>query len=187
MMKKETPAISKSICYMDTPVGKIIIAEDGAGITDLYFVRQGVPVAGEERDTVLLLKARVQISSYFAGKLFDFDLPLSLKGTAFQTSVWQALLGVPFGETRSYQQIAEQIGSPKAFRAVGMANNRNPVSIIVPCHRVIGKDGSLVGYGSGLPTKKYLLRFEEKTMYERNVEKWESEHGSAHDFDKVLW
>ena len=108
----------------------------------------------------LLKKAAKQLTEYFAGKRREFDLPLDFTGTGFQKKVWAALLTIPYGETRSYGEIAKQIGNPKACRAVGMANNRNPIAIICPCHRVIGADGSLVGFGGGLPAKQFLLDLE---------------------------
>ena len=105
-------------------------------------------------------KAAKQLEEYLLGKRREFDLKLCLKGTVFQQSVWNALKTIPYGETRSYKQIAEQIGNPKAVRAVGMANNKNPIWIIIPCHRVIGSSGSLVGYGGGLNIKEKLLLLE---------------------------
>lgn len=153
---------------MDTPIGKIAIAEDGTGISDIVFVPPGDPPAKTKavilgaalRETPLLQKAVMQLKEYFSGERKTFDLPLSYKGTDFQMDDWQALLTIPYGQTRSYKEIAIQIGRPKACRAVGMANNRNPISIIVPCHRVIGHDGAMVGYGSGIPMKEYLLKLE---------------------------
>ena len=108
----------------------------------------------------LLLQAGAELTEYFAGKRREFTVPVSMKGTDFQMQVWQKLREIPYGETYSYGQLAEAIGNPRAARAVGMANNRNPVMIIVPCHRVIGKDGRLVGFGGGLEAKKYLLELE---------------------------
>jgi methylated-DNA-[protein]-cysteine S-methyltransferase len=110
----------------------------------------------------LLKKAATQFVEYFGGKRKAFDLPLTLQGTDFQISVWKALQSIPAGETRSYKDVAALIGNPKACRAVGMANNRNPIAIIVPCHRVIGADGSLTGYASGLPIKQQLLDLEKR-------------------------
>jgi len=104
------------------------------------------------------------LEEYFAGKRKEFDLPLRPKGTDFQRSVWNALMTIPYGETRSYMQVAQMLGNPKACRAVGLANNKNPIWIIIPCHRVIGSDGSLVGYGGGLETKKTLLSLESETV-----------------------
>jgi O-6-methylguanine DNA methyltransferase len=169
MMGNKPGTGDKYFCRMDTPAGEIIIAEDGAGISDLYFSEQddhaeGV-IGAKERETPLLQRAAAQIYEYFGGKRRVFDLPLSLNGTAFQMADWQALQAIPYGETRSYKQIAEQIGKPKAYRAVGMANNRNPVSIIIPCHRVVGHNGALVGYGGGLPVKDFLLSLEQKNHH----------------------
>ena len=119
------------------------------------------PLPGEPAENSLLLaESAQQLRAYFAGKLRNFDLPLDLQGTDFQREVWHSLLRIPYGETRSYAQIAESIGKPKAVRAVGAANGSNPVAIMVPCHRVIGSSGRLTGYGGGLPLKKRLLELE---------------------------
>lgn len=114
----------------------------------------------EEKETFLLREAYRQLREYLAGNRQEFALPLALQGTAFQRRVWDELQRIPYGQTRSYGQIATAVGCPGGARAVGMANNRNPVAVIVPCHRVIGADGSLVGYGHGLPVKAALLRLE---------------------------
>ncbi len=106
-----------------------------------------------------------QLTQYFKGERKVFDLPLAPKGTELQKKVWAALLEIPYGETRSYGDIAEAVGNPKGARAVGMANNRNPIAIIIPCHRVIGKDGSMVGYGGGIPAKEKLLELEKTELY----------------------
>ena len=103
-----------------------------------------------------------ELEEYFAGERRRFDFALDLRGTDFQQACWQALLRIPYGETRTYRDIARAVGRPKGFRAVGMANNRNPIAIVVPCHRVIGSDGSLTGYGGGLPRKKWLLAHEQR-------------------------
>lgn len=108
----------------------------------------------------LLRQAVEQLRAYFAGELRDFDLTLDMQGTEFQTRVWRELRNIPYGETRSYSFVANTIGAPKAVRAVGAANGRNPIPIVVPCHRVIGAGGSLVGYGGGLPLKRFLLDLE---------------------------
>ncbi|MDR1476610.1 MAG: methylated-DNA--[protein]-cysteine S-methyltransferase [Rickettsiales bacterium] len=143
-----------------SPVGPISIAEDGGRI-----VRVDFGAAEDGRASVpILLEAEKQLRAYFAGRLKKFDLPLDMRGTEFQRRVWSALRKSPYGETRSYGDIAAMAGNPKACRAVGMANNRNPVSIIVPCHRVVGHDGSLVGYGGGLKAKKFLLELERKSI-----------------------
>ncbi len=118
-----------------------------------------------EQETFLLKKVKDQLLKYLAGKKKTFDLPLDFRGTPFQKKVWGALSRIPYAQTRSYQDIAEAIGNPKATRAVGMANNRNPLPILVPCHRVIGKDGSMVGYGGGLSLKKKLLSLEFGTLF----------------------
>ena len=189
-MQKEATGAEKSVRYMDSPIGKIGIADDGSGISDLFFcVRDKRPDA-IERSTALLKKAAAQMDEYFAGKRRTFDLPLSLSGTAFQLAVWNALLTIPYGETRSYKDIAERIGNPKAVRAVGMANNRNPVSIIVPCHRVIGSDGSLVGYGGGVQMKDFLLRLERRyTLYKEMhiVDEDPNDIEGVEDVDKEIW
>ena len=116
----------------------------------------------EERDTKLLLEAKKQLEEYFEGKRKVFDLPLEQEGTAFQKRVWEALENIPYGETRTYKEVAKMIGNEKASRAVGMANNKNNIPIIVPCHRVIGSNGKLVGYALGLDMKKYLLDLEKR-------------------------
>lgn len=117
-----------------------------------------------QRDPEALSDAAGQLREYFAGSRKWFDIPLALRGTPFQVKVWQALLEVPYGETRSYKQIAERIGSPKAVRAVGGSNNRNPVPLIVPCHRIIGAGGALVGYAGGMYVKTFLLEHEVLSM-----------------------
>ena len=116
------------------------------------------------QETPLVKEACRQLSEYLKGERKTFDLPLNPKGTDFQKCVWRALCDIPYGETRTYKQIAEAIGNPKAVRAVGMANNRNPITIIVPCHRVIGANGKLVGYGGGLEMKEFLLRLEKVSI-----------------------
>ncbi|MGV8905309.1 MAG: methylated-DNA--[protein]-cysteine S-methyltransferase [Acetobacterium sp.] len=151
------------IWYYDTEIGRVRIAENGNAITEI--IRLKTPVdAGITRqlkeESQLLKTAAEQLKEYLAGNRQTFDLPLDPKGTEFQRSVWQALLDIPYGEIRSYKEIAEAIGNPKACRAVGMANNKNPISIVIPCHRVIGADGSLVGYGGGIALKEKLLKLE---------------------------
>lgn len=155
--------LDKSLVHqsaMETQFGKLVISEDGEGICEAIFYRDGLPEDFQDEETELLREAKRQLAEYFEGNRKQFELPLSLHGTQFQVEDWKALCTIPYGETRSYGEIARQIGRPKAFRAVGMANHNNPVSIIVPCHRVIGSDGSLVGYGGGLDIKKYLLDLE---------------------------
>lgn len=144
------------VCFWrcDSPVGTYTVAEDGMGICSLFFGERLVPPDWEMRQTPLLKTAILQLAEYFSGKRQTFDLPLSLHGTPFQLADWAALQTIPYGETCCYQQIAEQMGNPKACRAVGLANNRNPVAVIVPCHRVVGKNGGLVGYAGGVWRKK---------------------------------
>ncbi len=150
----------KSVFYYNTKIGIIGIADNGRAITDVFFGRDFQMKDAEEKETDLIRKAAGEIMDYLEGKRKTFDLPLEAEGTEFQKAVWNALLTIPYGETRSYKQIAEQVGNPKASRAVGMANNQNPISIIVPCHRVIGSNGKLVGYGGGLDIKENLIRLE---------------------------
>ena len=141
----------------DTVLGSVtFVEEDGA----LLAITTHRPYEGIEQETALIKEANRQLSEYLKGERRMFDLPLNPRGTDFQKRVWRALCDIPYGETRSYKQIAEAIGNPKAVRAVGMANNRNPITIVVPCHRVIGADGKLVGYGGGLEMKEFLLRLE---------------------------
>lgn len=147
---------------MDSPVGKLTLAGRDGRLMHLRMVDQTYEPshAGWEADDAAFPGAVEQLEAYFAGDLFDFDLDLDLAGTSFQRSVWAALRTIPYGETRSYGEIAVQIGSPGAFRAVGLANGHNPIGIIVPCHRVIGANGSLIGYGGGLDRKRALLAME---------------------------
>lgn len=150
---------SGDFCHVyDTAIGKMTIASDGKAITAVAFgARPGLAPAGR---TELTDRAFSELEEYLAGKRRDFSVPLSPRGTAFQRRVWDALRAIPYGETRSYKQIAESVGSPAACRAVGLANNRNPIAVLIPCHRVIGSDGSLVGYGGGLELKRRLLGLE---------------------------
>lgn len=150
----------KNIYFYQTELGTIGIAENGSAITDLWFEREEAPEDAALRETDLLKEAGRQLQAYLAGDLKVFSLPLAPSGTEFQLRVWESLRTIPYGETRSYKEVARSIGNEKACRAVGMANNRNPVSIVIPCHRVIGANGKLVGYGGGLPIKERLLRLE---------------------------
>lgn len=150
----------KNSIIIDTVIGKLYLAETDGAITHLYFEGDSHEneIMGER--TPLLQEACDQINSYLEGKRTGFDLPLSPKGTPFQERVWAALQSIPYGETISYKELAIRAGNIKACRAVGMANNKNPISVIIPCHRVIGTSGKLVGYGGGLPLKEKLLRME---------------------------
>ncbi|UCM91090.1 methylated-DNA--[protein]-cysteine S-methyltransferase [Streptomyces marincola] len=149
---------------LDSPLGALtVVAADGA-LTGLYFEGHlRMPPAGSlgERDERGFEDARVQLAEYFAGRRTRFDLPLAPRGNAFQQRVWELLRGIPYGETRSYGALARELGDPGLAQAVGAANGRNPVSIVVPCHRVVGADGSLTGYAGGLDRKRFLLALEE--------------------------
>ncbi|MEU0496194.1 methylated-DNA--[protein]-cysteine S-methyltransferase [Mycobacterium sp. NPDC006124] len=151
---------------MDSPVGPLTLAGRGGRLQHLRMVDQTHEPSrdGWEPDDSLFGDAIDQLAAYFAGDLLEFDLDLDLVGTEFQRRVWAALLDIPYGETRSYGEIARHIGSPGASRAVGLANGHNPIGIIVPCHRVIGANGSLTGYGGGLPKKKQLLEMERNRL-----------------------
>ena len=141
----------------DTELGSVTFAEeDGA----LLVISTHRSVEGVCKETALIKEAHWQLTEYLRGERKAFDLPLNPQGTDFQKRVWKALCDIPYGETRSYKQIAEAIGNPKAVRAVGMANNRNPLLVVVPCHRVIGANGKLVGYAAGLDKKAFLLGME---------------------------
>ena len=147
--------------YYASPVGMLRITERGNRLVAIEFMATCSASSQSEIEAVPLLKETVrQLTEYFDGKRRDFDLPLDLQGADFWKRVWQALRAIPYGETRSYKQMAEAVGCPKGSRAVGMANNRNPIPIIIPCHRVIGADGKLVGYAGGLEMKKQLLAIE---------------------------
>jgi len=146
----------------------LVIAEDNKAIAGVFFGTKP-PIGFVKAETPLIKKAAAQLEEYLTGKRKKFTLPLVMHGTEFQVAVWRALQDIPYGETRSYKEIAAAIGRPKAVRAVGMANHRNPISIIVPCHRVIGHDGSLVGYGGGLPLKRRLLELEHLDLIRVNV------------------
>lgn len=145
-----------------SPVGVLEITEDGIGICSIRLVdpEPATHAAEAEPAEPLLAEAVRQLTEYFAGVRRTFDLPLHPQGTRFRQAVWKALTEIPYGQTRSYSQIAEAIGAPKSARAVGMANHENPILIVVPCHRVIGKNGSLTGYAGGLPVKQKLLELE---------------------------
>jgi len=147
--------------FIETTIGPLGIAEEDQLLTRLFFRQEKAPDGAVLKWTPFLRGVAKEIKEYLSGKRKEFDIPLKLCGTDFQRSVWNALLTIPYGETRSYRDIAEQIGNPNACRAVGMANHRNPVAIIVPCHRVIGADGSLTGFGGGLELKQQLLDLEQ--------------------------
>ena len=145
-------------CVIPSPVGHLRIDAEETGITGVNRTTEAL----FPPEHPLLAACVRQLGAYFAGELTDFDLPILLRGTPFRMKVWQALLTIPYGETRSYGELARMIGQPSASRAVGGANHHNPICIIVPCHRVIGADGSLTGYGGGVDMKEILLDLERK-------------------------
>lgn len=148
-------------CHFSAPLGRITIVQNGDAITHLHIGEMPVLSAdAEERATPLLQEACRQLSEYFAGTRQTFSLPLAPAGTDFQKKAWRALCTIPYGQTRTYKDMAIAIGCPKGFRAVGLANNKNPIAILIPCHRVIGANGKLVGYAGGLHLKKFLLELE---------------------------
>jgi methylated-DNA-[protein]-cysteine S-methyltransferase len=151
---------------VNSPVGLLTLAGKGGRLRHLRMVDQTYEPSHEgwEADDEAFPDAVEQLEAYFAGERTDFDMSLELVGTEFQRRVWAALLTIPYGETRSYGEIARQIGSPGAFRAVGLANGHNPIGIVVPCHRVIGSNGSLTGYGGGLNRKRALLDMEKSRV-----------------------
>jgi methylated-DNA-[protein]-cysteine S-methyltransferase len=151
---------------IDSPIGPLTLAGRESGLTNLRMVDQTYEPSrtGWSPNSRAFNEAVDQLHAYFAGKLTDFEIELDLRGTEFQRRVWKALLTIPYGETRSYGEIAEQIGAPGAARAVGLANGHNPIAIIVPCHRVIGANGSLTGFGGGLGRKRTLLELEKQQV-----------------------
>ena len=151
--------------WMASPVGRLKLVAGDKGLVAILWPDDNpkrVPLGDliEDADNPYLIQAEQELAEYFAGKRLAFTVPLDFKGTDFQQSVWRALLTIPFGETRSYGQIAAQLGKPSASRAVGAANGKNPISIIAPCHRVIGTNGTLTGFAGGLETKAHLLALE---------------------------
>lgn len=159
---------------LPSPLGELTICADESGITAVAFpgetTRPAIP-----KPNALVRRAVTQLQEYFAGRRIAFDLPLNASGTAFQRQVWQALCTVPFGATASYGEIAAVLGNRRASRAVGLANGRNPIAVIVPCHRIIGRDGTLTGYGGGLDRKRWLLEHE-RSMDTAKVEPHAGRH-----------
>lgn len=151
----------KSVLFVQSPIGVLTLVEADGALKELRLAEHAEP--GEQlQATPLLRQAEKELKEYFDGKRKAFTVPLKPEGTAFQQSVWKVLLDIPYGETVSYGEVAKRVGNPKAARAVGMANHQNPLAIFCPCHRVIGANGKLVGYGGGLPVKEYLLALEKK-------------------------
>jgi len=151
----------------DSPAGPLLLAGDAKGLRRVSFEsskRSAPPPADWKQNRAAFGEVIRQLKAYFRGELKEFDVPLAMEGTEFQLRVWHELRAIPYGETISYAQLAGRIGNPRAVRAVGLANGSNPIPIIVPCHRVIGSDGSLTGFGGGLPTKKMLLELESKQL-----------------------
>jgi len=168
-MTPSTRAARRTHTVVNSPVGPLTLVAAGGALAGLYMDEQrhrpapqtfGEPDTGQAGD--LLAEASSQLEQYFGGERTEFDLQLTLDGTAFQRRVWAALRGIPYGQTISYGQLADRIGQPSASRAVGLANGKNPIGIIVPCHRVVGADGRLTGYGGGIERKHYLLAHERR-------------------------
>jgi methylated-DNA-[protein]-cysteine S-methyltransferase len=152
---------------IESPVGPLLLVADEAGLRQILFVNgrhQARPEPSWKVDAAPLEKTIGQLRSYFAGEREEFDLPLAPEGTPFQQEVWRRLCDIPYGETISYGELARRIGNPQASRAVGLANGSNPIPIVIPCHRVIGSNGKLTGYGGGLPIKEKLLALERKQL-----------------------
>jgi methylated-DNA-[protein]-cysteine S-methyltransferase len=152
---------------VDSPIGELLLTGDGTALHGLWMQagdRPRRPLPGWRRDDAAFAGARAQLAEYFAGARRTFDLALALDGTPFQLLVWEQLRAIPYGETISYGELARRLGKPDAARAVGLANGRNPISVIVPCHRVIGADGSLTGFGGGIERKRRLLALESPVL-----------------------
>jgi len=156
-----------SYAFLDSPIGRLLLAGDANGLQQILFSTDGRPASPDPEwieDRSALAEASLQLKAYFAGELENFDLSLSPQGTPFQRRVWIELQKIPYGKTISYGELARRIGNPKASRAVGLANGSNPISIVIPCHRVIGSNGKLTGYGGGLPIKEKLLALERRQL-----------------------
>lgn len=162
---------------MPSPVGKLLLVADAGGLLELAFAEgrtapvidpAWIDITGKP-DGMLVREAVRQLEAFFAGKRLDFDLPLRPRGTAFQQRVWNLLREIPFGETISYGELARRAGNPAASRAVGLANGSNPIAIVIPCHRVIGSNGKLTGYGGGLPNKRWLIDFERSHLFGQHL------------------
>jgi len=156
----------KQYCYCQTPIGRLLLVGENGLLEQLHFPNSAGQVVIEESwclDEESFADTLQQLEEYFAGRLENFQVKMHLTGTDFQRQVWQELQRIPYGKTASYGEIAKRIGNPKACRAVGAANGKNPVPIIIPCHRIIGTDGSLTGFGGGMELKKSLLRLEDST------------------------
>ena len=156
-----------SYTYLESPIGTLLLAGTVDGLQQILFSTDGRPANPDpewQEDASTLKEVLRQLKAYFAGELENFDLQLSPQGTPFQQRVWGELQKIPYGKTISYGELARRIGNPKASRAVGLANGSNPISIVIPCHRVIGANGKLTGYGGGLPIKEKLLALEKRQL-----------------------
>jgi methylated-DNA-[protein]-cysteine S-methyltransferase len=165
MKDPTSPALASK--QIDSPIGRLILVANDKGLVAILWQnerprRVPLPELVETANHPILLETERQLAEYFKQNRTEFTIPIDARGTPFQKAVWQALLAIPFGQTRTYAQLATQLGNPRATRAVGAANGRNPVAIIVPCHRVIGSSGKLTGFAGGLEAKAHLLRLEEK-------------------------
>lgn len=161
----------KQYCYYSSPIGKLLLVGENSTLERLYFQNKidNAKLGEDFEENARVFKEVIeQLTQYFSGERRSFDLPLAPDGTDFQQRVWCELQQVPYGETTNYGEIAARMGNPRACRAVGLANGRNPIPIIIPCHRIIGKDGSLTGFGGGLKVKKQLLSLEEKYSFSSN-------------------
>jgi len=159
--------MTRCFTQIESPLGPLLLVADEAGLREIRFVNGRHPTAPEpswKEDHAPLSKTIQQLQTYFAGELENFDLRLAPEGTPFQLGVWRRLCDIPYGETISYGELAGRIGNPKASRAVGLANGSNPIPIVIPCHRVIGSNGKLTGYGGGLPIKEKLLALERRQL-----------------------
>ena len=161
--KPDRSPLTTHYTHIETPIGRLLLHGDERGLTGLAFEQNGEavrPLPGWHRSASPFAEATAQLAAYFAGELRTFDLPLILEGTPFQVRTWRELQRIPYGHTISYGELARRIQRPKAVRAVGAANGRNPLPIVVPCHRVIGSDGTLTGFGGGIDVKRFLLELE---------------------------
>lgn len=168
-MTAESSASTDACCAtFDSPLGPLLLAWGARGLSHILFPEGGDPAAADpswQPQSEAAFGAATQLAAYFEGDLRDFDLPLAPEGTPFQLRVWEELSRIPYGHTTSYGEVARSIGRPTATRAVGAANGRNPLPIVIPCHRVVGSNGRLTGYGGGLPIKQFLLRLEGRSSF----------------------
>jgi methylated-DNA-[protein]-cysteine S-methyltransferase len=156
-----------SFAYLDSPIGRLLLVADDSGLLQINFSKNQRPAPPEQawqEDPSVVREPIAQLEAYFRGELEQFDLALAPQGTAFQQKVWSQLAKIPYGETISYAELARRVHNPNASRAVGLANGRNPIPIVIPCHRVIGSNGKLTGYGGGLPIKEKLLALERRQL-----------------------